>query len=182
VLKLVAASAAEAELGALFLNAQEVKILRLILEEMGHPQPPMPIHCDNKTAVGIANDTAKRQRSRAMEMCYFWVTDQVCNQYLDVSWHPGAENLGDYPTKHHPAKHHQHVRPIYTHQDTSPQLLKLKSTLRGCVHPTGSALQQTRAPVTTRDWQHPDVQRTCHNAAKDSVSANHFPSHNLLRT
>jgi hypothetical protein len=50
------------------------------------------------------------------------------------------------------------------------------------VHPTGSALQQTRAPVTTRDWRHPDVQRTCHNAAKDSVSANHFPSHNLLRT
>ena len=34
ILKLVAASAAEAELGALFLNAQEAKVLRLMLEEL----------------------------------------------------------------------------------------------------------------------------------------------------
>jgi hypothetical protein len=185
VLKLVAASAAEAELGALFLNAQEVKILRLILEEMGHPQPPTPIHCDNNTAVGIANDTVKRQRSRAMEMRYFWVTDQARNKYIDVSWHPGAENLGDYVTKHHPAKHHQHVRPIYTHQPASPRHLpraQAPSTLRGCVHPPTSALRQTRAPATTRDWRHPDVQRTCNYMANDILSANHFPSHNLLGT
>ena len=37
ILKLVAASAAEAELGALFLNAQEAKIIRLTLLELGHP-------------------------------------------------------------------------------------------------------------------------------------------------
>ena len=43
ILKLVAASAAEAELGALFLNAQEAKVLRLVLEELGHPKPPIPI-------------------------------------------------------------------------------------------------------------------------------------------
>jgi hypothetical protein len=43
ILKLVAASAAEAELGALFLNAQEAKVFRLVLAELGHPQPPTPI-------------------------------------------------------------------------------------------------------------------------------------------
>jgi hypothetical protein len=37
ILKLDAASAAEAELGALFLNAQEAKVLQLILTELGHP-------------------------------------------------------------------------------------------------------------------------------------------------
>ncbi len=37
ILKLVAASAAEAELGALFLNMQEAKVLQLILAELGHP-------------------------------------------------------------------------------------------------------------------------------------------------
>ena len=52
VLRLVAASAVEAKLGALFHNAQEGKILRLTLEEMGHPQLPTPIHIDNTTAVG----------------------------------------------------------------------------------------------------------------------------------
>ncbi len=40
ILKLVATFAAEAELGALFLNAQQTKVLRLILAELGHPQPP----------------------------------------------------------------------------------------------------------------------------------------------
>jgi hypothetical protein len=63
ILKLVAASAAEAELGALFLNAQEVKVLRLILMELRHPQPPTPIHIDNTTTVGNVNNTIKQQRS-----------------------------------------------------------------------------------------------------------------------
>ena len=63
ILKLVAASAVEAELGALFLNAQEVKVLRLVLKELGHPQPPIPIHIDNTTIVGIVKNTIKRQRS-----------------------------------------------------------------------------------------------------------------------
>ncbi len=43
ILKLVAASTAEAELGALFLNAREAKVLQLILKELGHPHPPMPV-------------------------------------------------------------------------------------------------------------------------------------------
>jgi len=60
-LKLVAASAAEAELGALFLNAQEAKVFRLVLAELGHPLPPTPIHIDNTTTFGIVNNTIKCQ-------------------------------------------------------------------------------------------------------------------------
>ncbi len=63
ILKLVAVSAAKAELGALFLNAQETKVLRLVLEELRHPQPPTPIHIDNTTTVGIVNNTIKRHWS-----------------------------------------------------------------------------------------------------------------------
>jgi hypothetical protein len=37
ILKHIAVSASEAELGALFFNTQETKILHLILHEMGHP-------------------------------------------------------------------------------------------------------------------------------------------------
>ena len=44
ILKLIAASAAEDELRALFLNTREAKILRITLHELGHPQPPTPIH------------------------------------------------------------------------------------------------------------------------------------------
>ncbi len=61
ICKFVVTLAAEAELGALFYNIQEGTILRLALEELGHPQSPTPVHCDNITAVGIANDTVKKQ-------------------------------------------------------------------------------------------------------------------------
>jgi hypothetical protein len=59
ILKLVAASAAEAGLGALFLSVQEAKVLRLILVELGHPQPPTPKHIDNTATLGIVNNTIK---------------------------------------------------------------------------------------------------------------------------
>jgi hypothetical protein len=61
MLRFVVASAAEAELGALFLNCKQATFFRLTLEEMGHPQPPTWIHCNNSTAVGIANNTVKQQ-------------------------------------------------------------------------------------------------------------------------
>jgi hypothetical protein len=80
ILKLVAALAAEAELGALFLNEQESKIMQLILTELCHPQPPTPIHIDNTTIVGIVNNTVKWQQSRAMEMQYFWLLDGESQQ------------------------------------------------------------------------------------------------------
>jgi hypothetical protein len=53
----VVASAVEAELGTLFLNCKEGIIFCLTLKELGHPQPKTPVHCDNATNVGIANNT-----------------------------------------------------------------------------------------------------------------------------
>ena len=136
ILKCVAASAAEAELGALFLNALEAKIMRLTLEEMGHPQPPTPIHCDNSTAVGITSNTIKRQRSRAMNMRYFWLLCHEAHKLFKINYHPGQENLGDYASKHHTGAHHRRVRPFYLHTDQSPRLLPRAarpSERRGCV-------------------------------------------------
>jgi len=63
ICKFVVASATQAKLGALFYNCQDGTILRLSLEELGHPQPATLVHCDNSTAVSIANDTVKKQRS-----------------------------------------------------------------------------------------------------------------------
>ena len=123
ILKLVAASAAEAELGALFLNVQEAKVIRLILHELGHPQPPSPVHIDNTTAVGIVNNTIKRQRSRSMEMRYFYLLDQQTQKYFKFFYQPGQENMADYPSKHHVGGIHQHVRPYYLHMPNSPQFL-----------------------------------------------------------
>jgi hypothetical protein len=62
ILRCVVASAAEAELGALFMNCQEGMIFKATVDDLGHPQPPIPVHCDNATAVRIVTNTIKRQR------------------------------------------------------------------------------------------------------------------------
>ena len=47
IIKHVMSSAAEAEVGAMFLNAREAIPIRKCLENMGHPQPPTPMTVDN---------------------------------------------------------------------------------------------------------------------------------------
>ncbi len=96
----------------------------------------IPVHCDNAAAIGIANNTIKRQHSRAMEMRYFWVGDNVSQDIYSLSWHPVQENLGNYQSWHHPEAHHSAVRAYYLHKINSP--LKLPravrdSTLKECV-------------------------------------------------
>ena len=150
VLKLVAASAAEAELGALFLNAQEAKVIRITLEELGHPQPKTPISIDNTTTVGIVNNTIKRQKSRAMEMRYFWLLDHEAQKMFEFLYAPGQENLGDFPSKNHSGDIYQHCRPYYVHMPNSPRYLPraLKpSSRRGCAEMLGdSYLKRTPLP------------------------------------
>ncbi len=55
VIDAIVSSAAEAELGALFINAREAVYLRRILVKMGHPQTKTPIQTDNSTAKGFIN-------------------------------------------------------------------------------------------------------------------------------
>jgi hypothetical protein len=103
---------------------------------MGHPQPKNPVHCDNATAVGIANNTIKQQRSRAMEMRFFWIGDKVAQEMYALKWHPGQENLADFQSKHHIGSHHNAVRPWYLHLANSPRVLpwaERPSALKGCV-------------------------------------------------
>ena len=66
-------SAAEAELGALYINAQEAVPLRHLLEAMGHKQPPTPIQIDNITAVGVVTNNIKPRCTIGMDMHYQWL-------------------------------------------------------------------------------------------------------------
>ena len=51
IIKNVMASAAEAEVGALFVNAQLAAPMRVTLEELGHPQPATPMKTDNSIEI-----------------------------------------------------------------------------------------------------------------------------------
>ncbi len=115
ILRCEVASAAEAELGALFMNCQEGMIFNATLKHLGHPQPAIPVHCDNVTAVGIANNTIKRQILQAMEMKYFWTCKKDAQKVFLFKWHLGMENLVGYQSKHHTGGHHTAVRPYYLH-------------------------------------------------------------------
>ena len=53
----VISSAAEAEIGALYMNVRQLLPLRVTCEELGHPQPATPMQTDNNTASGIINGT-----------------------------------------------------------------------------------------------------------------------------
>jgi hypothetical protein len=140
ILKHVANAASEAELGALFVNCKEGVVARQTLNDMGHPQPATPVQTDNSTASGIANDTIKQQRSRAMDMRYHWVRDRVKQKQFNVHWKPGKENRGDYFTKHHAPKHHQTKRPQYLHCPNSEAINTCLAALRGCVNPMPTSL------------------------------------------
>ena len=128
VIKNVMASAAEAELGALFMNAQEAVGLRNCLEAMGYPQPATPLKTDNSCANGIINNTMKQKRSKAIDVRFYWLRDRVKQGQFFVFWDAGKNNLADFATKHHPPAHHKQVRPIYTFiEDLSPE------SLQGCI-------------------------------------------------
>jgi hypothetical protein len=60
VLKHVMSSAADAEIGAVFINAKEGAVLRTTLLELGHKQPPTPMETDNTTATGYSNGKIKK--------------------------------------------------------------------------------------------------------------------------
>ena len=75
ILRHIIASAAEAEIAALFKNGQQGVVLRNTLINLRHYQPPTPIKTDNLTTAGIANNTLLQRKSRTMDMRFYWVHD-----------------------------------------------------------------------------------------------------------
>ena len=113
VIKHVMSSATEAELAALYIMAREAVYIRIILEEMGHKQPPTPIQTDNAMADAVVNGKIQPKRTKAMDMRFHWLRDRECQQQFKFYWRPGKMNYADYWTKHHSAAHHVNMRPEF---------------------------------------------------------------------
>ena len=67
------ASAAEAELGALYKCARAMVPLRQALIEMGWPQGKSSIQTDNSTADGVVNNTIVPKRHKSMDLRLHWL-------------------------------------------------------------------------------------------------------------
>ena len=106
VIKFVMASAAEAELAALYHTAREMVPLRNALDEMGWPQPKSPIQTDNSTAAGFIHDTIIQRRIKMIWMRLHWLRCRAAQGQFRFYWDKGTTNMADYHTKHHPPAYH----------------------------------------------------------------------------
>ncbi len=104
-------SAAEAELGALYVNVCEAIPQHQLLEEMRHPQPPTPMQTDNSTNLGVVTSNIQPRQIKAMDMRFHWQRCREAQNQFRFFWRPGKTNLANYWTKHHCAAHHIEQRP-----------------------------------------------------------------------
>ena len=71
-------SAAEAELGALIINAKQSVAIRTTLTGMKHPQPPTPIQMDNSTVMVVFTNAILPKATKAIDMHFHQLRD--CKQ------------------------------------------------------------------------------------------------------
>ena len=76
----------EADIGASFINAQDSVPECTTIIEMGHPQPPTRIQVENTTANEFANKTLKQNRSKAIDMRFYWMQDRCSHQQFEIFW------------------------------------------------------------------------------------------------
>ena len=137
------APAMEAEMKALFMNAQLLAEHRQALEDMGHPQPPTRARIGSKPAHGALTGIMKQKRTKPADMSASWVKGRCEQGQFELHWAPGPTNLGGNPTKHHTGLYHRQVRPIYLFVEG-----KSPTTLQGCnrILDPGSKTQSSVAP------------------------------------
>jgi len=112
ILRNVMGAASESEIAAAYVNARMGVEFRIMLMEMGHPQPATPLELDNTTAFGILTKQLIPKRSKAIDMRFFWLQDRENQRQFNLYWHKGDDNIADYFTKQHPPSHHQKMRKI----------------------------------------------------------------------
>jgi hypothetical protein len=122
IIKAVMSSAAEAEIGILYIICREAVPACHTLEFLGHPQPPTPTQTNNTTALGIVNNNIMK-KLKAMDMKYHWLWNRISQRQFQHCWAPGNKNKGDYATKHHAPVHHEAMRLTFLTSIASLQAL-----------------------------------------------------------
>ena len=77
---------------------------------MGWSQPKTLIQTDNSNVVGVTNQTIFPKRTKSMDMEFYWLSCHKSQDQFRYYWAPGASNLADYSTNHHPPLYHESHR------------------------------------------------------------------------
>jgi hypothetical protein len=91
IIKAVMSVAAEAKIGALYINCWEAVPVCHTLEFLGHPQPPTPIQNNNTMALGIVNNNIMK-KLKAMDMKYLWLQDRISQKQFRYCWASGSNH------------------------------------------------------------------------------------------
>ena len=128
------ASAAEAEIGATFINGKEAVPIHTPPRRIGYPQPATPLRVNNLTAKGSAEDFIKHKRSKEIDISFYWIKDCESQGQLLVYWKPGITNLEKYHTEHHPPAHNCLMRSTYLNPTKTLANHAISHILHGCVN------------------------------------------------
>jgi hypothetical protein len=103
--------------------AREGVYIRIILEELGHKQPPPPLQTDNEMADAVINGKIQPKRTKAMDMRFHWLRDRECQQQFRIYY-------DDYWTKHHPESHHRNIRKEFLTPTIVIEMLRIEQQLQ----------------------------------------------------
>jgi hypothetical protein len=118
----VCSSVQEAEYGGTFAAAKIADQERQVLSDLGYPQPPTTIHCDNEVAVGLANRTIKPKMSKSCDMRFHWLQDRVRRLQFRVQHVRGQWNVADFFTKSLPVSRHKVLAPFIASDPSTAHL------------------------------------------------------------
>ena len=102
IIKSVMSSTSEAELGAIFITAQEMATMRHTPEEMKWTHPKSPIQTENSATAGVVNNTILPRKIKTMDRRLHWLRCREAQGQFSYYWASGNLNWGYYSTKHHP--------------------------------------------------------------------------------
>jgi hypothetical protein len=105
-------SATETELAGIYIMAHKAIFVRIILEELGHTQPPTPPML--AMADAVINDMVQLKQTNANDMRFHWIGHCECEQQFRINLRPVMMNFLDCWTKHHPKSYHHVQRTSHT--------------------------------------------------------------------
>jgi hypothetical protein len=126
IIKNIMSLAREAELAGLYIMARKAIYIRIIIEELGHVQPPTPLQTDNAMADGIINGKVQPKQTKAMDMQFHWLCNWERHRQFRIYWQSGKLNYDAYWTKHHPETHHCNIWKLFLTLHIILKMLQMK--------------------------------------------------------
>ena len=130
-IRVVALSSQDAEFMTLSDTSREVIFLQNLLYSIGFmtKDEPMTILGDNRGSIAVANTPGDHQKSKHLEVRYFFIRQKIEDGRIQVKWISTKNQLADVLTKALPEAQHETLTLIITGHAPLPDEI-VKAVLR----------------------------------------------------